>query len=150
MTRTSQPVAPVPVRRPALVGPGLLAVIAAAVVTTAVAAVARAAGVDFELPDGGEAIPASGFTTVTVVLSVLGVAMAAGIRRWAARPAVVFLRVAVALTAVSLVPPFLVDAHPTTALTLVGLHLLAAAIVVPVLVSRLRASGHPTPAGTGP
>ena len=44
-----------------------------------------------------------------------------------------------ALTAVSLVPPFLAAADATTAVTLVALHLLAAAVVIPAVARTLRA-----------
>lgn len=124
--------------RPALVVPGLVAAATAAVVVTVVAAAARGLGVDFVFPrESGEAIPLLGFTQVTFILSVVGLLAAVGVRRWAKRPARTFLRTAVALTALSLVPPSIVDAEISTRLTLVLLHLVAAAIVVPVIVSRL-------------
>jgi len=136
-THTAQQVT-VAQERPTLLVPGLVAAIVAAVTTTAVAALAMAAGVDFVFPrDGDEAIPLLGFTQVTFILSMIGVLGAFALRRWTARPARTFLRLAVALTALSLVPPSLVDADVSTRLTLVALHLLAAAIVVPVIVSRL-------------
>lgn len=45
-----------------------------------------------------------------------------------------------ALTALSLVPPFLAAADTATAVTLVVLHLLAAAVVVPAVARSLRAA----------
>lgn len=124
--------------RPALLVPGLVAAVAAAAATAVVAALAKSAGVDFVFPrDSGEAIPLSGFPVVTFGLSTIGLLGAFAVRRWAARPARTFLRLAVTLTALSLVPPSLVDADVSTRLTLVALHLLAAAIVVPTVVSRL-------------
>ncbi len=44
---------------------GFTATLAAMVATTLAAALAQAAGVDFEFPDGGETIPLSGFAVVT-------------------------------------------------------------------------------------
>jgi Family of unknown function (DUF6069) len=44
---------------------GFTATLAAMVATTLAAALARAIGVDFEVPDGGETIPLSGFAAVT-------------------------------------------------------------------------------------
>jgi hypothetical protein len=82
-----------------------------------------------------------GFTQVTFVLSTIGLLGAFAVRRWAARPARTFLRLAVTLTALSLLAPSLVDANIETRLTLGLLHLLAAAIVVPVIVSRLDRPG---------
>jgi hypothetical protein len=124
-------------QRSRLLLPGLAAAAAAAVAVTAVAAVAMAVGVDFEVPDGGKAIPLLGFTQVTFTLSVVGVLVALAIRRWASRPARTWVRTAVSLTAVSLVPPFLVDANLATECTLVLAHLIAAAVVIPVIARRL-------------
>lgn len=101
-----------------------LAVVAAVVATTLAAALARSAGVDLEV--AGEAIPLSGVAFVTGVCSVVGVVLWVAVRRW-------FVRIAVALTAVSLVPPVLADADAATTLTLVALHLVAAAVVIPAL-----------------
>ncbi|HET6752328.1 MAG TPA: DUF6069 family protein [Jiangellaceae bacterium] len=46
-------------------GTGFIATLAAMVATTLAAALAQAVGVDFEVPDGGETIPLSGFAVVT-------------------------------------------------------------------------------------
>lgn len=123
---------------------GLVSVPVAMAATTLVAALARAAGVDFELPEGGEAIPLPGFAVVTGFFSLLGVAMALAFRRWSSRPAEHFVRATVTLTAISLVPPFLVGATPATVATLVLLHLVAAAVVIPTLARTLAAE---VPAG---
>jgi hypothetical protein len=117
--------------------PGLAAAAAAAVAVTVVAALAMAAGVDFELPDGGESIPLFAFAQLTIVFSVVGILVALALRRWASRPARAWVRVAVALTALSLVPPFLVGANAATVCSLVLAHVTAAAIVIPVLTRRL-------------
>ncbi|SCG76017.1 DUF6069 family protein [Micromonospora coxensis] len=124
-------------QRRRLLLPGLAAAAAAAVTVTAVAALAMAAGVDLELPDGGESIPLAGFTQLTFTFSVVGILIAWAIRCWASRPARTWVRTAVALTALSLVPPFLVDADLATECTLVLAHLVAAAIVIPVVARRL-------------
>ncbi|WP_019144947.1 DUF6069 family protein [Aeromicrobium massiliense] len=120
-----------------LVVTGLLATLGAVVLTTAIAALARAAGVDFEVPDGEEKIPLSGFAVVTAFASLLGVVLAVALRRWSARPSTWFLRTTVVLTLVSLVPATLSGADIATILTLVGLHLVAAAVVIPALTWRL-------------
>jgi hypothetical protein len=80
----------------------------------------------------------SGVAFVTGVFSLVGVGLAVALLRWSSRPAEHFVRTTVALTAVSLVPPFLVGANAGTSLTLVALHLLAAVIVVPTLARTLR------------
>ncbi|MEV1018112.1 DUF6069 family protein [Micromonospora sp. NPDC049801] len=120
-----------------LVGVGLVATVAAMATTTLAAALAGAAGVDFEIPEGGEVIPVAGFAVVTGVFSVVGVVLAVVLGRFSARPADRFLWTAVVLTAISLVPPFLCGAAPVTVVALVVLHLVAAAVMVPALTWRL-------------
>jgi Family of unknown function (DUF6069) len=48
-----------------LAATGTIATLAAMVATTAAAALAQAAGIVFQVPDGGETIPLSGFAVVT-------------------------------------------------------------------------------------
>jgi hypothetical protein len=66
------------------------------------------------------------------------VGTAAALLRWSARPAELFVWTAVTLTGISLVPPLLAGSDAATAATLVVLHLLAAAVVVPALARSLR------------
>jgi Family of unknown function (DUF6069) len=120
-------------RRRGLAVTGLIATVAAMVATTLAAALVQSVGVGFEIPDGGETVPLSGFAVVTGFFSVVGIVMAAVLRRWIARPAVRFVQAAVALTAISLVPPLLAEADTTTTAALVGLHLVAAAVMIPTL-----------------
>ncbi|WP_405592059.1 DUF6069 family protein [Streptomyces sp. NBC_01092] len=122
-----------------LAGTGFLATLAAIVATTLVAASAQAVGVDFEVPDGGETIPLSGFAVVTGFFSVVGVVIAVALLRWSARPAERFVWTAVALTAISLVPPLLSGADTATTTALVGLHLVPATVMIPTLARSLRA-----------
>lgn len=117
---------------------GLIATLVAMAVTIVLAALAQAIGVDFELPEGGESIPLSGFAVLTGLFSVVGIVLAAALRRWSARPAQRFVWTAVSLTAVSLVPPFTVDASTATATTLLALHIVAAAVMIPSLARSLR------------
>ncbi len=121
-----------------LAGAGFMATLAAMVATTLVAALARAVGVDFEVPEGGETIPLSGFAVVTGLFSLVGVVMAAALLRWSARPAERFVRTAVTLTAISLVPPLLSGANSATTSALLGLHLVAATVMIPTLARNLR------------
>jgi hypothetical protein len=135
-----------PLRKPrvrGLVGRGLVAAVAAAVATTLVAALAGAAGVEFEIPDGGETIPLSGLAFVTFVFSLVGVGIAAALLRWSARPGTRFVQVAVTLTAISLIPPLLTGAAAETVATLVVLHLAAAAMMIPTLARILRDQAGP-------
>ena len=131
----------------ALAGTGLMAALAAVVVTTLAAALARAVGVDFEVPDGGETIPLPGFAVVTGFFSVVGIVIAGALLRWSARPAARFVQTAVTLTAISMVPPFLSGAHAATVTTLLALHLVAAAVMIPTLARSLRthAGSHAGP-----
>ena len=121
-----------------LAGTGFVATLAAMLATTLAAALAQAVGVDFEVPDGGETIPLSGFTVVTGFFSVVGIVIAVALLRWSARPAERFVWTAVSLTAISLVAPLLSEADAATTTALVGLHLVAAAVMIPALARSLR------------
>ncbi|MFG2497554.1 DUF6069 family protein [Streptomyces sp. NPDC048441] len=122
-----------------LAGTGFVAALAAVAATTLAAALARAAGVGFELPDGGETIPLSGFAVVTGFFSVVGIVIAVALLRWSALPAKRFVWTAVSLTAISFVPPLLSGADTATTAALVGLHLVPATVMIPALARSLGA-----------
>jgi hypothetical protein len=134
--RTTRPRSP---HRVALTG--LVATLAAMVATTLVAALARAAGVDLEVPDGGETIPLSGVAVLTGFFSLVGLVIAVALLRWSTRPAARFVATTVSLTLVSLVPPLLADADAPTTATLLVLHLVPAAMMIPALARGLRVTG---------
>jgi Family of unknown function (DUF6069) len=117
---------------------GFIATLAAMVATTLAAALARAVGVDFEVPDGGETIPLSGFAVVTGFFSVVGIVIAVALLRWSARPAKRFVWTAVSLTAISLVAPVLSGANTATTTALLGLHLIPATVMIQTLTRSLR------------
>ncbi|MEV2240315.1 DUF6069 family protein [Micromonospora sp. NPDC049891] len=121
-----------------LVGTGFLATVAAMAATTLAAALARALGVDFEIPDGGESIPLAGFTVVTGFFSVVGVVIAVAFLAWSARPAERFIWTATSLTVLSMIPPLICGADAVTTTALMGLHLVPAAVMIPTLVRGLR------------
>ncbi|MEU8340490.1 DUF6069 family protein [Spirillospora sp. NPDC048832] len=121
-----------------LTGTGLLAALAAMAATTVAAALAKAAGADFEIPDGGESIPLPGFAVVTGFFSVVGIVIAAALLRWSARPAALFLWTTVPLAAVSLVPPLVSGASTATVTALLGLHVVPAVVMIPTLARTLR------------
>jgi hypothetical protein len=121
-----------------LAGTGVVAVLAAMVATTVAAALAQAVGVDFQVPDGGETIPLPGFAVMTGFFSVVGIGIAAALLRWSTRPAEAFVWTAVPLTAISLVAPFVSGASAGTVIALLGLHLVAAAVMIPMLARGLR------------
>ena len=121
-----------------LAGTGFIATLAAMAATTLAAALARAVGIDFEAPDGGQTIPLSGFAVVTGFFSVVGIVIAVALLRWSARPAERFVWTAVSLTAISLVPPLLSGANTATTTALLGLHLVPATVMIPTLARSLR------------
>jgi hypothetical protein len=114
---------------------GIVAGLVASAATATTAAVAHSAGVSLEV--SGEAIPALGFAQVTFVMTLVGVAIAAVLSRRASRPAGTFVRTTVALTFVSFLPDVFADAATSTRLVLMLTHVVAAAIVIPALSSRL-------------
>jgi hypothetical protein len=115
---------------------GLAAAVTASVATTVLAAVASAAGVSFAARTGTR-IPIAAFAQLTLVFSLVGVGIAAIIARRARRPRPTFVRTAVALTALSFVPDLTFGFNTGSAATLITLHTVAAAIVVPTLAGRL-------------
>lgn len=122
---------------------GLAATVVAAAVVTAIAAVASRAGVSFLDPASNLTIPLSGFAVLTTGFSLIGVALAAILARTAKRPRSTFVRTTVVLLVLSIVPDFVAipklspDFDTATTWTLAALHLVAAAIVIPVLAGRL-------------
>ena len=124
-----------------LVITGRRAALAAMLTTTLVAALARAVGVGFQIPAGGEMIPLSGIAVMTGFFSLVGVVIAAGLLRWSRRPAQRFLWTALSLTGISLIAPLLAQADTATTAALLVLHLAAACVMVPTLVRALRTEG---------
>ncbi|MGW3943855.1 DUF6069 family protein [Streptomyces phaeochromogenes] len=98
----------------------------AAVCTTAMAAIARAADVSLEVD--AAAIPIAAFALWTLVGAALGVLMAQLLR---ARRR--FLVVTVVATGLSLIPPIALPVDSVTKSVLVAAHLLAATIIITIL-----------------
>ncbi len=115
---------------------GATAGFVASVATFATAAIADAAGVPLEV--GGQSIPLIGFAQVTFVAAIIGTVLAVVSARRATRPRRTFVVTTVVLTFASIVPDVLADATTATKLALAFTHVVAAAIVIPVLASRLR------------
>jgi amino acid transporter len=115
---------------------GVAAAVVASVATTVLAAVASAAGVSFAVSTGAS-IPIAAFPQLTLVFSLVGVGIAAVMARKARRPQTTFVRTAVALIALSFVPDLTFGFDAGSAATLITLHTVAAAIVVPTLAGRL-------------
>jgi hypothetical protein len=122
-------------RSPSLWRAGLRSGLVAGAATSVVAAVALAAGVPLEI--AGEQIPVLGFAQLTLMSTVLGVLLAAALRRWARQPERTFVVAALALTGLSFVPDVTADATTATKLVLIATHVVAASIVIPALARRL-------------
>lgn len=114
---------------------GALAGLAAAAATSAVAGLADAAGVSLDV--AGEPIPVPGFAFLTAVCSLLGVLLAVALAKRARRARTTFVKVTGALVVLSFLPDAFADAAVSTKALLIATHLVAAAIVIPALASRL-------------
>lgn len=121
---------------------GVIAALAGAIVLYAYGAVARALDVPMRAGEMGashaEAITPASFASGVVFCTVAGTILAMVLARLAAHPARAFLRTSLVLVAISLVFP-LTASHTatTTRLTLALGHLIAAAIVIPIITTRL-------------
>lgn len=102
-----------------------------AAITTAAAATAHAAGVSFEVD--GKMIPILGFAQMTLIGAVIGGLLLAVLNRRSSHARIRFLQVTVTLTALSCVPSITMPDDAGSRIALVALHVLAAAIIVPVL-----------------
>ncbi len=69
---------------------------------------------------------------------VIGMAIATALLRWTTTPAKHFTRTAITLTAVSLLAPLLSGGDAATTITLITLHLIAAAVMIPALTRAVR------------
>jgi Family of unknown function (DUF6069) len=137
MSLTTGAVVPRTSFRP-LVRAGVLSGVAAAIAATVIAALARAGDVPLKID--GERVPTAGFAQLTLLGAALGVLLAAVIRRRHR-----FVGVALAATALSLVPSLALPDHAATKSVLVLTHLVAAAIVVPALARQLPADTDRSP-----
>jgi hypothetical protein len=137
-TRTDTPRTDTPrtSTRRALIRTTAVATLLAAVATELLVALVNAAGRDVAID--GTALGFGGCASVLLVCMVPAVAVIAGVRRWSAHPARAWVRITVALTVVSLVPDLAVASTSTgSRLTLMAAHLVAAAIVVPLVARTL-------------
>lgn len=105
---------------------GALAGAAAAIATTALAALARAADVSLEVDS--TAVPIAAFAWWTLVGAALGILMARFLRTRR-----LFVGVTIVATGLSLIPPIALPEDLVTKTLLVAAHLLAAAIIIPSL-----------------
>jgi hypothetical protein len=108
---------------------GLATGVLASAATTVVVVAARAAGVPPEVD--AESIPILGFVQMVLLGTVIGIVMARRMRT------ATFVRATVVLTALSCVPSLALGTGISSKLVLVLTHLVAAAVVVPRLSSRM-------------
>ncbi|MFF3866421.1 DUF6069 family protein [Micromonospora sp. NPDC001898] len=134
-TRTAAPRATTGAR--SMLVAGVAATAVASLATTLVAAAGHAAGISLDI--SGAPIPVVGFASLTAIFSLVGLVLAAVLRRFARRPRSTFVRTTVVLTVLSLVPDVIADATAGTKVLLILTHLVAAAIVIPVVARRLPA-----------
>ena len=112
--------------------------VVAAVATTAIGAIAKAADVPLRLGDFQIQVPA--FAMFTLIAAAVGGLIASQLQKRAGQPHRTFLIATVVLTALSFIPDLTADATTATKLTLVGAHLVAAAVIIPALAGRLSAT----------
>lgn len=113
---------------------------AAAAVLVAYGAAAIAAHGPMHVGHAADAVPitAASFAIGVLFSSFFGTVLAVALARWAKHPARTFQRAAIALTVVSLYAPFTAQTDTATRFYLAVGHVVAAAIVIPVIVRSLR------------
>jgi len=102
----------------------------AAAVTIAGAVGLRAAGVPLAVHGK---IPLAGFAQITFVAAVIGGVLVAFLNRRSSAPRQRFVEMTIGLTAISCAAPATFADTTASRIALVGLHLVAAAIIVPAL-----------------
>ena len=112
-----------------------IAGVIAAVATTAIGAVAKAADVPLVAGDMEIQIPM--FAVFTLIGAALGAVIATQLQKRNGQPRRAFVITTVVLTALSFLPDLTADATTATKLTLIGAHLVAAAVIIPALAARL-------------
>ena len=132
-------------RRAAVLRAAALSTVLAAVATEVFTAIVRAAGLHLAVGNiGGTSADVveigPGACTIMVALcAVAGLALAGVLNRWAKRPAHTYRVSAVALTVASFVPDVFASATATSSkLTLITAHVIAAAIVIPMVSRSLK------------
>lgn len=119
-----------------------LAGLAGAVVVFGYAALAEALSVPMHAGSVGashaDPIPPASFSMGVVTCTILGGMIAMALARWAKHPARTFVRVTVALTAISLAFPVIAShTEVSTRITLELAHVIAALVVIPPITRRL-------------
>lgn len=112
-----------------------------AIVTGAFEALTRAVGVPYEfaLPGAEPAsMPVSGLFFAVLEFGVIGAILAACLTRWASQPRSTWRRTTVTLTVISLVPSLIAATTSySTNVSLAVSHVIAAAVIIPLVARRL-------------
>jgi hypothetical protein len=98
--------------------------------TTVIAALLRTAGVPLDVHGK---IPLAGFAQFTIIGAIIGGVLLAILNRLSSTPRRLFIRLTIGFTALSCTVPAAFADTISSKISLVALHLLAAAIIVPVL-----------------
>ena len=112
--------------------------VVAAVATTTIGAIAKAADVPLVVGELEVQVPA--FAMFTLIAAAIGGLLASQLQKRAGQPRRTFLIITLVLTALSFIPDLTADATTATKLTLVGAHVVAAAVIIPALAGRLSAT----------
>ena len=115
-----------------------IAGVIAAVATTVIGAVAKAA--DVPLVVGEMEIQVPMFAVFTLIAAALGALIATQLQQRNGQPRRTFVITALVLTALSFIPDLTADATTATKLTLIGAHVVAAAVIIPAIAARLTTS----------
>ncbi|MGH3350848.1 MAG: DUF6069 family protein [Nocardioides sp.] len=119
----------------------ITAVVVGALVTGVYEFVTRAIGVPFNVAFPGAepaAIPATGLAWAVAELGLIGVIVAVCLARFAKRPRSTWKRTTWTLTAISCIPSLIANTDSfATNIMLVVSHLIAAAVIIPVVAARL-------------
>jgi hypothetical protein len=112
-----------------------IAGVVAAVATTVIGAVAKAADVPLVIGDLEIQVPM--FAVFTLAAAALGAVIATQLQKRNRQPRPAFVITTVVLSALSVVPDLAAEATTATKLTLIGAHLVAAAVIIPAVAARL-------------
>ena len=121
---------------------GVVATLVGAAVTELFSLAARSIDIPMAAADPGaehaKDIPVGGFFMAVVMWGLVGVVLAAALRRWTHNPARIFVVTTVTLTALSLLgPAFAAHTETSTKIVLAVAHVIAAAVIIPPIARRL-------------
>lgn len=120
---------------------GAAAGVISSLVVLAVVAIAEAAGVPMEVAENAtkppEHIPLAGYGMVILGSTLIGLLLATAFGRWTARPRLVFVITALALTAVSFAFPATTTATTATKVVLEITHVIPAALIIAAIATHL-------------